>query len=815
MKISWNWLLELCDLDQMPTASEGAAALTRLGLEVEGMVALGAAFSGVLVAEVVGRRPHPGSDKLSLVDVITACSGVATQVVCGASNVPAAGRKVLWAPPGAQLPAGITLATKTVKGVESPGMLCSEIELGVGDDDSGIIVLADGDAAPLGSAAQAALGVDDVALEINAPANRPDVLGHLGVARELCAALGGRVVFPRISVEDLTDPELDVRRLVQVAIEDSSLCSRYTARVIDGVTVAPSPRKFAQRLRTVGVRPISNLVDVTNYVMFELGQPMHAFDWHRVAHAAIRVRAARPGETMVTLDKVERALTSQDAVISDGQHAIAIAGVMGGQSSEVSAKTTRVLLESATFSPLSVRRTARRLGLHSESSHRFERGVDPELAARASARAALLLATLAGGRIASGVVDAYAVRSTPTPLRLRLPRLASLSGVQVAAEDAAAALRSLECEVAAAGEDSLLVTPPSDRADIVREVDLIEEVLRVRGYELVPTTLPPLRETPQVLTTSRGDDARRLLAAAGLCEAITYGFSSLERLAKLQLAASDVRNQPVVLKNPMSAEQAIMRTSLLPNLLAAVARNRSFGRNDVALFEVGSVFWRRSLSSTDHELNELADEPLWATAVLCGQTGRHLAGARAWDFFDAKGLIQALISGLTGQGRLADIDPAHDIPYFHPGLAAAVRIGEDDPLGTIGEVHPDVRAAHGIDVPVFAFELALDRLPRRGPAQMATIPRFPGSMRDVSLLMDDSTPARRVEQIVAAAREPLMSELAVLEDYRDRKLPPGKKSMLWSMFYRAADRTLTDAEVDRAHEALVAQLVAQLPAQRR
>lgn len=811
MKVTWSWLLELVDLGQMPSVDEGAAALTRIGVEIEGITDLGAGFAGVVIAEVVGARPHPQSQKLTLVDVITEAGGAATQVVCGAPNVPAPGRRVLWARPGARLPGGLTLAVKPVKGIDSPGMLCSEPELGVGDDASGIIVLDPRDRGALGAPAQVALGLDDHLLEVNAPANRPDLLGHLGVARELVAALGGRVVPPADILADVTG-ELDAAALVDVAIDDPIACPRYLARVIDGVTVGPSPRRIAARLRAVGVRPLSNLVDATNYVLFELGQPLHAFDYRQVAGAAIRVRRAKDGETMVTLDGASRVLTAGDVLICDRDRPVALAGVMGGQNTEVEPTTTRVLLESASFDALAVRRTARRLALPSEASQRFGRGVDPELAALASVRAAGLIARLAGGKVARGAVDAYPGRRSVAAVPLRVARLQAITGVD--ALDAAAAtdaLTRLGCTVAPGADARLAVTPPSSRGDLVREIDLIEEVVRLRGFDQVPSTLPALRAAPPQLVPVRHDRARRLLAGAGLSEAITFGFTSFERIAALRLAPTDRRGQPIELRNPMSADQAAMRTSLLPNLIAAVARNRSFGRADVALFEVGSVFLRRF--GPRSEVRELADEPVCAAAVVSGARPGQLGAGAAYDVFDVKGLVEHL---LTGLGALPELRPAHEIPFLHPGVAAAIYLANGDgPIGCLGEVHPEVRLALGVDAPVFAFDLDLDRLPPATPAQMRAIPRFPGSSRDVSLLMAEGIAAGRVREVIAAAREPLVERVAVLEDYRDAKLPTGTKSMLWSIAYRSPDRTLTDAEVDAAHEAIVRQLVEQLPAQRR
>ncbi|HEU4735177.1 MAG TPA: phenylalanine--tRNA ligase subunit beta [Kofleriaceae bacterium] len=821
MKVLWSWLLELCDLDQQPTAEEGARALTRGGLEIEGMTHLGAAFSGVVVAEVVGKDRHPQSDKLTLVDVITARGGAATRVVCGANNVPAPGRKVLWAQVGATLPkpdgGTVTLGAKPVKGIVSPGMLCAEDELGRGDDHAGIIVLEEDDRTPLGAPAQRALGLEDWALEVNAPANRGDVLGHLGVARELVAMLQGKLVLPDHDLSELTVPG-DGRGFA-VEIADAATCPRYTVRVIDGLRVAPSPRRIAQRLRGVGVRPISNLVDVTNYVMFELGQPLHAFDAHTLTTGTINVSPAGDGEKFTTLDSVVRTLVPGDLMIRDGLRGIALAGVMGGLETEVTDQTTRVALESASFLPLAVRRTARRLGLHSEASHRYERGVDPQLASLASARAARLLCSLGGGKVIGELVDAFPGARQPAKIAVRLPRVQMLTGVELSATVCRDALVRLGFEVADAGEPgraeagAFEVTPPSARSDVTREVDVIEEILRVVGYEQVSSSLPALRQAPGVRPRDRGDAARAALAAAGASEAITYAFQATARCLALGIPATDRRAQPIALRNPMSTDQSVMRTSLLPNLIAAVARNQSHGRPDVSLFEVGSVFLRRGEGMTERPMHELADEPMWAAGVLAGRRPAQIGIGTPWDAFDAKALALVAVRAVAGEAPVR-ARQARSVAYLHPGVAGELVHGSSV-VGWFGEVHPDVRKRLGVDGQAFAYEIDLSALPLAAPAQMQPIPRFPASTRDVSLLLAEDIPAARVAEVIEQSAQPLVQRIRLLEDYRDAKLGGGRKSMLWSIEYRSAERTLTDVEVDQAHEAIVGRLVENLPAQRR
>jgi phenylalanyl-tRNA synthetase beta chain len=654
--------------------------------------------------------------------------------------------------------------------------------------------------------AAAALRVKDAVLEVSVAANRGDALGHLGLARELVALVGGRLAPGTIDLAPVTDRKLKAVERAAVEIDDPVGCPRYIARVIEGVAVRPSPGWMRRRLRAVGVRPISNLVDVTNYVLFELGHPLHAFDARRVEGGRIRVRRAAAGEKLTTLDGQERDLVAGDLLICDAHRPVALAGVMGGLDSEVSADTREILLEAAAFDPLSVRRTARRLGLHSEASLRFGRGVDAEGAERASRRAAKLLAELGGGTVAEGAVDAYPRPPERLEVRMRASRATSLSGIPIDRAIAKSTLGRLGIEVRdGATADEIVALRPSWRPDLAREVDLIEDVLRVHGYHRIPATLPPMAQPPRGQVDRRPESARRALTALGWSDAITFGFTSPEKIRALGLPESDPRLRMVALRNPMTSEHSVMRTSLLPNLLAALARNLKFGIADVALFEVGSVFIARGEG-------ELPVEPVRLAGVLAGRRAGWLGDGPPVDFHDARGAVERVLAELVTRPCEVRFDRVRLAPYLHPGVAADVVI-DGVLVGQVGEVHPAVRAAFEIEARAFAFDLDLGALPEPGPRQMRPVPRFPAVTRDLSLFVAADLPSARVGDLI---RDPLIEGVRVLEEYRDPdKVPPGKKGLLWSITYRSPDRTLTDAEVDSRHEALVAHLVEKLAATRR
>ena len=808
MKISFNWLKELVDLPRGVTEGAVAERLTLAGLEVEAIERRGRDIQGVQVAEVRGVRPHPGAEKLRIVRVRLRAEAGAPEdeVVCGAPNVPEAGGLVAWAPPGATLPGGRTLDRREIRGVVSPGMLCSESELGIGEGSDGIIVLPRSSAS-LGEEITRVLGLLDEVLEVNVTPNRPDALSHAGVAREVAALFRTHWRLPR--PDPVAPAPVPQGRGIDVEIRDPVACPRYTARIITGLRVAESPLAMRIRLAACGVRAISNLVDVTNYVMLETGHPLHAFDLEKVS-GGIVVRRANRAERMTTLDGVERPLQEGDVVIADGRGAIALAGVMGGASSEVSDGTTAALLEAATFDPRSVRRTARRLGLHSEASHRFERSVDANGLPYASQRAAAMLARLGGGVVNGEPVDRYPLQQHPRKVTLSMAGLARTAGFEIPLAQAVEKLASIDIAVELTA-DGLTATVPSFRPDISIEPDLIEEVMRLTGYDRVPARLPPCARAPAASPEALADRARDALAAQGLHEAATWGFVPRPWLNALgQGRQGRPLDDGIAVKNPISSDYEVMRTSLFPGLCDAARRNLMRGVPDVALFEVGPVVIRGT------DAKEHPTEPMLAAGILVGRRADWLKPGLALDFFDAKRVVDELLHalGIEEASYRALAKGGGDRALVHPGISARIFSGPQGSgreLGLVGVVHPTQRKRFGLEDPALYFEIELDAVAgERRAFKSLSPPRFPEATRDVSFWIAAEVTADEQRAAMTAVTEPLLRKLAVLEDFRDpRHVAAGKKGMLWTMTYRAPDRTLTDAEVDAAHGRVVAALVAQ------
>ena len=794
MKISLSWLRELCSVAL--SDDEIARRLTAIGLEVEGRESR-AIGPGVVAAMVVTRSPISGSDHLTLCQVD---DGVGThQVVCGAQNY-AAGDVVAMARPGARLPSGMEVRRAKVRGVESDGMLCSPRELGLSDDHSGLMILPRD--VRVGTPLDEVLGLPDTILEINVTPNRPDALSHLGIARELSAITGVAVRVP--AVQPAGKGELPAR----VDIEDTQRCPRYVARVIEGVHIGPSPLHVQERLRACGVRPISNVVDATNLALLELGHPLHGFDLDRLAGRRILVRRAREGEPLTTLDGKERKLSADDLVIADGEKPVALAGVMGGQTSEVGDGTTRILLESAMFEPGGIRRTSRRHALRTEASHRFERGMDERTAETAANRCAELIVQLAGGRLLPGIVDVYPAPREPAKVMVRPGRVSAVLGVAVGDAEVDRWLRALQLVPIGDGRWSV----PSWRRDLTREIDCIEEIARLRGYDTIPVRLHPagIGETAAIAPRRQVTaHARAALSAHGFDEAVNYSF-----LAEKDLEAVSPQ-KAILVANPLTTEQGAMRTTLLAGLLRNVAYNLARGVPDVKLYELGRVYLREP--DARHPSGELAwpaHEPRRLGLALSGarRTKSWSGGGDAADFYDLKGVVEDVLEAMgiaESRYRLAP----H--PALHPASATSLIVAGQT-VGHLGQVHPAVAAHFEVPAQTYLAELEWEALLVHSLAlkQLRGVPKFPAVARDLAFVVDASVPAEELlEEIRAADAAKLLERVTLFDVYRGAPVPEGRKSVAFGLSLRAPDRTLTDAEADSLCAAVRDRLKARLGAE--
>ena len=784
MKVPYGWLREFVDLDLAP--AEAADRLVNAGIEVASVTPLApAGLAGVVVGEIEAIERELGESRGHRLLLCRVSTGRARfSVVCGAPNTKV-GARAAFAPPGATLPGGRRIGAATLHGVESQGMLCSERELGLGEEHEAGLLLVDDGAHP-GADLLAHLGLDDHVLEVEVTPNRPDCLSVLGVARELAALTGARLRPPRVALREGGAP---ARGLVRVRIEAPDLCHRFTARVIAGVRVGPSPAWLQQRLRAVGLRPISNVVDVTNYVLWELGHPLHVFDYDTVADRTIVVRRARAGERFRTLDGQERTLTDAMLVIADPARAIGLAGVMGGANTEVGEATTRVLLESAYFQPVSIRRTSRALGLATDAAYRFERGADVEALATASARTAGLIAELAGGTVARGVVDAYPRRRRPVRLRLRMARVRRVLGVAPTAAHARRILTGLGLPTRARGA-VLDVDVPSFRRDLAMEDDLVEELIRVWGYDKLPATLPAsaIEVVRQPAGLRQAEAVRRALVGAGLVETVTLSFGDPARAAALGRAGA---GEPLALLNPLAQDASLLRQHPLEGVLGAVATNLRRQQPDVRVFELTRTY-ERAAGETG------AREPRWVALALAGARGEAAwwSGDAAVDVYDAKGLAEHVLRAF----RLAGAPAAGRLPGFEPDCHGALAV-DGEIVAEFGEVLAAARAAYGIDAPVFAAVVALDALAARAepPPRHEPLPRFPAVQRDLAFVLaaGQATSAAALEAALAAEAGPLLRHVTLFDVFR---FPDGRTSLAWRLVFQAEDRTLTDDEVNAVQE---------------
>ena len=816
MQVSLRWLQDYVDIEM--DADDLAERLTMAGLEVESIEHREPSLKGVVVGQITAIRPHPRADKLSLCDVTDGQNVYV--VVCGAPNIQR-GDLVPLAKTGAILPGGTIIEEAVIRGERSAGMLCSEVELGIGSDASGVMILSrpQGDelaaglkfalseahekALALGDELKNALDIGDIVFTIGITPNRPDCLSVIGIAREIAALTGKKLKIPVFALQENED---DVEQLTSVQIEDPDLCPRYTARIIKDITIKPSPLWMRLRLEGAGMRSINNIVDVTNFVMLEMGQPLHAFDYYSLAERRIVVRRSREGEAFTTLDGKERLLKRDILLICDGEKPVAIGGIMGGINSEVNDHTATVLLESAYFDPASIRLSGKWLGMTTDAAFRFERGIDSEGVIRAQNRAAHLMAELAGGVICRGIIDRYPhLLKRVANIPLRVKRVREIAGADIVPEEVPRILESLEMVVRPDNQtrDTYLVTPPSFRVDIEREIDLIEEVIRIRGYDSIPTTLPAITMAPAKSETRKSLENRvkGILTGSGYSEVISFSFVSPQWTDYLGIAEDDERSQGVRIKNPLAEDQSVMRTTMLPGLLEAMKRNNNLSSFDLKLFEVGRVFFRRGKDELPCERNHIA-------CLLTGvQDDESWHSKRMADYYDLKGCVERIFTDLRIRGDIEFRSGARE-PFLHPGKSGVIIAGERY-AGYLGELHPDVVEALDFRNTAFVMEIDLDVLTAvfSGRICYRDISRFPSITRDVALLVEKRIEADKLLGLVREAGEELLEKVCIFDIYEGKGIPEGLRGIGLRFTYRSPEKTLTDDEITGVHGRIVEKVI--------
>ncbi len=804
MKVSLSWLKDYVDIDM--DVAKLADMLTMAGLEVEAVEDRYSYLERVVVGSITGVEPHPKADKLTLCHV--EAGGSRYRVVCGAPNAKV-GLKAPLALPGSEFPNGLQITESVIRGERSQGMLCSEAELGLGTDRSGLMVL---DPQLIeGTPLNRALELQDAVLEIGLTPNRSDCLSMFGIAREIAGFSGTRLRRPEIQLPETSG---EIIQYTSVEIQSPDHCPRYAARLLDHITVGPSPFWLQDRLMSVGLRPINNLVDITNYVMLETGQPLHAFDFDNLAQNRIVVRTASEGEAFTTLDGKERRLSRDMLMICDGEKPVGIGGVMGGLNSEIQEQTQRVLIESAYFNPVSIRKTAKKLGLSTDASHRFERGVDPNGTLYALDRAAGLMAELGGGRLFGGTIDMVSDLPVPPTIDLSVAATNRLLGTDLTADEMTVLLEAITFEVSPAensGTDRILrVKVPSYRVDVSRPEDLMEEIARCNGYDRIPVTFPAMppatRPAPEMFEQRRR--LRMLLKGIGFTETINYSFIHKESSSRLRLAPDDERRNQLGLLNPLTEDQAVLRTSLIPGLLETMQRNLARQSRTLKLFEIGKIFISQGADTLPRETEMLAglwtgdrQENSWHTkAVPC-------------DFYDIKGAVEVLLVEL----KILQVNytqmPDKRCSYTRPGATARIMVNGQE-IGLVGAVHPRVLNAYDLKQEAFVFEINLQQLQGLTPGtlQAQPLPKYPSVARDATLIVDRSIEVHTIVLQVYDMREPLVEQVQLIDIFEGRPIPVERKSITLRVTYRSTETTLDDEMVNRVHKHIINRLVARFKA---
>lgn len=785
MKISYNWLKEYIGADILP--HELADKLTMIGLEVESIEELGKDIKGVVVAEIVSKEKHPNADRLSFCKVKTD-KGV-HEIVCGANNMNA-GDFVALALPGASLPKGINIEKTKIRGVTSEGMMCSEVELGFKDTSEGIMILQKD--LKLGEDILTALDIKDFIFDVNVTPNRADCLSIIGIAREAAAAFNKQM---QVSKCKLQETDKKVKDLISVTIDEPELCHRYTARVIEDVTVKDSPDWLKKRLTNLGIRPINNIVDITNYVMLEYGQPLHAFDYDKIADKKIIVRKSKRGEGIATLDDVKRALDEGVLVIADSKTPAAIAGIMGGEGSEVASNTKNILLESAYFEPANIRKTSKSIGLSTESSYRFERGIDIDGVPNALNKAAELISELAGGKIAKGFIDEYPKPYKPLNIKFRSKKVNEILGTNLEEKDIEICLARLGFSF---DKSTGTVVPPCFRVDIKMEADLIEEIARINGYDNIPITIPKAELTAGTKTNIDIliDRIKGFLVNNGFLEAINYSFISPSLLSITETSA----HNSIKLLNPLSEEQSVMRKSLIPGLLSNLRYNINHKNLDLRLFETGPIF---------NQKDNISEEKTFVSGLISGLRMSEqglMWGKDHVDFFDMKGIMENLL-GIIDIKDFA-FEPKKDISYLHPGRSCSIAVNKIN-IGILGEIHPSVSDKLDLKQPAYVFELDIDKIASlwQGQKTFKQIPCYPSIVRDIALIIDNKVSFRELADTIISMDIKLVEDVKTFDVYYGKNIPEGKKSVALRLIYRSGERTLTDDDVNAIHNDVIDKLI--------
>ena len=800
MRFTLSWLKEYVEFNNPP--EEIAERLTMSGLEVESIEYLGKGLEDIVVAQILDIRPHPNASKLVLCDVTDGTRKY--NVVCGAKNMKT-GDKVALAragtrlPPSAKFPEGVLIQSARIRGEVSEGMLCAENEMGLGNEGDGILILSE--SARVGARLIDEMGLNDVIIEVGVTPNRPDCLSVIGIAREVAAVLGKRVNHPDYAVSEEGD---DIGKLASVEVIDSDGCPRYSCRVITGITIAPSPEWLKTRLEASGIRSINNVVDVTNLVLLELGQPLHAFDYDLIEGRKIIVRPAKEGESIETLDGIERTLTREDLLICDAQKPVAIAGVMGAANTEISELTRNILLESAYFNPVRVRRTSRRANLRSESSYRFERGVDPNGVVRALDRASELIRRLSGGSVARGKIDVYPNPIMPKELSLSTGRVNSVLGAEIESEGIRQILEGLEIKALNTKGGEISFRVPTFRVDITREIDLVEEVARHYGYNSIDATLPAVRMKTEGVKKEKAIEGRLkdVLTSLGFLEVINYSFEDPEFLGLFS------ENEPLRILNPLTKEGSVMRTNLIAGILRNVILNLSHQVRDIRVFEIGRVFIPGE--------NRLPLEIRKIAGAVTGKRQADIWDKEEFDFFDLKGILERVFEVFSISEGVR-FEEAPQIRFLHAGKSAKALLGGEE-AGFFGELHPEFQERLGISKRVYIFEIDLDKLSssiKGVEKRFRPLPKFPSVRRDIALVVDESVAVGEVLNEIKKVESSLIEDVNVFDVFKGEPVGKGKKSIAVSMILRASDKTLTDEEANEAQAKALKRLESALGAELR